>query len=139
MNAFYFPSGDSKKYSGFEIEFMTDTGAACFIINYRTFSEIFQFLQPITGTRSKQNTRTYTGVEILLLGHTTPNVRFDSDGKHCFQLQLCLTETKTATLFGIEFCRKYVSKLLFNIPALELKDTPNIICYSSLRAQDSTF
>ena len=35
---------------------------------------------------------------------------------------------------GIEFCRKYISKLHFDIPALELKDTPNTICYGSLCA-----
>ena len=83
---------------------MVDTGAACSIINYRTFYEISQFHQPITVVRSKQKTRTYTG------------------------------ETKTANLLGIEFCRKYISKLHFDIPALELKDTPNTICYGSLCA-----
>ena len=35
---------------------------------------------------------------------------------------------------GIEFCRNYISKLHFDIPALELKDTPNTICYGSLCA-----
>ena len=134
MNVFYFPTGDSKKDSGLEIEFMVDTGAACSIINYRTFCEISQFLQPITVVRSRQKTRTYTGEEIPMLGHTTLNFSFDSDGQHCFQLQLWITETKTANLLGIEFCRKYISKLHFDIPALELKDTPNTICYGSLCA-----
>ena len=134
VNAFYFPTGDSNKDSGLEIEFMIDTGAACSIINYRTFSEISKFLQPITVVRSKQKTRTYTGEEIPMLGHTTLTFSFDSDGEHCFQLQLWITETKTANLLGIEFCRKYISKLHFDIPALELKDTPNTICYGSLCA-----
>ena len=134
MNVFYFPTGDSKKDSGLEIEFMVDTGAACSIINYRTFREISQFLQPITAVRGKQKTRTYTGEEIPMLGHTTLNFSFDSDGQHCFQLQLWITETKTANLLGIEFCRKYISKLHFDIPALELKDTPNTIWYGSLCA-----
>ena len=35
---------------------------------------------------------------------------------------------------GIEFCRNYISKLHFDIPALELKDTPNTICKGSLCA-----
>ena len=69
-----------------------------------------------------------------MLGHTTLNFSFDSDGQHCFQLQLWITETKTAIFSGIEFCRKYISKLHFDIPALELKDTPNTICYGSLCA-----
>ena len=49
MNAFYFQTGDSQKDNGLEIEYMLDTGAACSIINYRTFLEIAQFRQPITG------------------------------------------------------------------------------------------
>ena len=106
MNVFYFSTGDSKNDSGLEIEFMVDTGAACSIINYRTFCKISQFLQPNTVVRSKQKTRTYTGEEIPMLGHTTLNFSFDSDGQHCFQLQLWITETKTANLLGIEFRRK---------------------------------
>ena len=88
--------------------------------------------------RSKQKTRTYTGEEIPMLGHTTLNFSFESDGQHCFQLQLWITETKTANLLGIEFCRKYISKLYFDIPALELNDTPNAnllwqpLCYQTL-------
>ena len=98
------------------------------------FCEISQFLQPITVVRNKQKTRTYSGEKITMLGHTTLNFSFVSDGQHCFQLQLWITETKTANLLGIEFCRKYISKLHFDIPALELKDTPNTICYGSLCA-----
>ena len=90
---------ETKKDSGLEIEFMVYTGAACSIINYRTFCEISQFLQPITVVRSKQKTRMSTGEEIPMLGHTTLNFSFDSDGQHCFQLQLWLTKTKTAILW----------------------------------------
>ena len=84
--------------------------------------------------RSKQKTRTYTGEEIPALGHTILTFSFDSDGQHCFQLQLWITETKTANLLSIEFCRKYISKLHFDIPALELKDNPNTNCYGCLCA-----
>ena len=35
---------------------------------------------------------------------------------------------------GIEFYRKYISKLHFDLPAIELKDSPNTICYGSLSA-----
>ena len=58
----------------------------------------------------------------------------DSDGLNSFQQQLWITETKTANLLGIYFCRKCISKFHFDIPALELKDTPNTICYGSLCA-----
>ena len=122
MNAFYFPTGDSQKDSGLEIDFMLDTGAACSIINYRTFLEIAQFRQPITLVRSKQKTKTYTGDIVPTIGHTTLSFSFDSDGEHQFELRIWITETQTSNLLGIEFCRQYVSKLLFEIPAIELSN-----------------
>ena len=94
MNAFYFPTGDSQKYSGLEIEFMLDTGAACSILNYRTFLEIAQFRQPITVVRSKQKTRTYTGDIVPMIGHTTLSYSFDSDGEHQFELRIWIQRHK---------------------------------------------
>ena len=91
MNVFYFPTGDSEKDCGLENKFMVDTGAACSIINYRTFCEISQFLQPYTLVRSKQKTRTYTGEELPMLGYTTLNFSSDSDRQHSFQLELWIT------------------------------------------------
>ena len=86
MNAFYFPTGDSQNDSGREIKFMLDIGAACSIINYRTFLEIAQYRQPITGVRSKQKTKTYTGDFVPMIGHTTLSFSFDSDGEHHIEL-----------------------------------------------------
>ena len=132
MNAFYSPTGDSQKDSGLEIEFMLDSGAACSKINYRTFLEIAQFNQPITVVRSKQKTKTYTGDIVPMIGHTTLSISFDSDGEHQFELRIWITETQTSNLLGIEICRQYVSKLLFEIPAIELKNTANSICYGNM-------
>ena len=87
MNAFYFPTGDSQEYSGLEIEIRLNTGAACSIINYRTFLKIAQFRQPITVVRSKQRTKTYTGDIVPMIGHTSLSFIFDSDGQHQFQLR----------------------------------------------------
>ena len=105
---------------------MLDTGAARSIINYRTFLKIAQFRQPITVVRSKQKTKTYTGDIVPMIGHTTLSFSFDSDGEHQFELRIWITETQTSNLLGIEFCRQYVSKLLFAIPAIELKNSE---CY----------
>ena len=138
MNAFDFPTGDSQKGSGLEIEFMLDTGAACSIINYRTFLEIAQFRQPITVVRSKQKTKTYTGDIVPMIGHPTLSFSFDSDGEHQFELRIWITETQTSNLLGIEFCRQYVSKLLFEIPAIELKNTANAICYGNMCSTNPT-
>ena len=119
-NAFYFPTGVSQKDSRLEIEFMLDTGAACSIINYRTFLEFAQFRQPITVVRCKQKTKTYTGDFVPMIGHTTLSFSCVSDGEYQFQLQIWITETQTSDLLGIEFCRQYVSKLHFELPAIKL-------------------
>ena len=132
MNAFYFPTGDSQKDSGHEIEFMLDTGAACSIIKYRTFLEIAQFRQAIAVVRSKQKTKTYTGDIVSMIGLTTLSFSFDSDGEHQFELRIGITETQTSNLLGIEFCRQYVSNLQFEIPAIELNNTANAICYGNI-------
>ena len=107
---------------------MLDTRAACSIINYRAFEEIAQFGQPITVVRSKQLTKTYTGEVIPMLGSTTITFSFDSDGLHPVELKFWITEAKTLNLLGIDFCRQLVSKLHFDLPAIELKDSPNTIC-----------
>ena len=88
MNAFYFPTADSQKHNGLEDEFMLDTGAACSIINYRTFLDVAQFRQPITVVRSKQRTETYTGDIVPMIGDTTLSVSFDSDGEHQFESRI---------------------------------------------------
>ena len=111
---------------------MLDTGAACSIINYQTFLEIAQFRQPITVVRSKQKTKTYTGDIVPMIGHTTLSFSFDSDGEQQIELRIWITETHTSNLLGITFCRQYVSKLLFQIPAIELKNTANAICYGNM-------
>ena len=98
MNAFYFPTVDSQKDSGLQIEFMLDTGAACSIINNRTFHEIAQFRRPITVVRSKQQTKTYTGDIVPMIGHTTLFCSPDSDGQHQFELRIWITETQTSNL-----------------------------------------
>ena len=113
---------------------MLDTGAACSIINYRTFEEIAHFEQPITVVRSKQLTETYTGEVIPMLGSTPITFSFDSDGLHPVELKFCITEAKTPNLLGIDFCRQLVSELHFDLPAIELKDSPNTFCYSNLCA-----
>ena len=105
MNAFCFPTGDSQKDRGLEIEFMLDTRAACSIINYRTFLKIAQFRQPITVVRSKQKMKTYTGDIVPIIGHTTLSFSFDSDREHQLELRIWITETQKSNLLGIEFCR----------------------------------
>ena len=132
MNAFYFPTGDSQKDSGLEIEIMLDTVAACSIRNYQTLPEIGQFRQPITVVRSKKKTKTYTSDIVPMIEHTTLSFSFDSDGEHQFELRSWITETQSSNPLGIEFCRQYVSKLHIEIPEIKLKNTANAICYGNM-------
>ena len=64
-----------------------------------------------------------------MIGHTTLFFSFDSDGEHQFELRIWITETQTPNLLGIEFYRQYVSKLHFEIPAIQIKNMANAICY----------
>ena len=67
-----------------------------------------------------------------MIEHTTLSFSFDSDGEQQFEPRMWITETQTSNLLGIEFCRRYVSKLFFEIPAIELKNTANAICYGNM-------
>ena len=107
---------------------MLHTGAACSIKTFRTFLEIVQFRQPITVVKRKQKTDDI----VPMIGHTTLSFTFDSDGERQFEIRIWITETQTSNLLGKEFCRHYVSKLHFEIPAIELKNTANAICYGSM-------
>ena len=104
MNAFYVSTGDNQKDNEIEIEFKLNTGAACSIINYRTFLEFAQFRQPITVVRRKKKTKAYTGDIVPMIGHTNLFLSFDSDGEHQFELRIWITETQTSNLLGIEIC-----------------------------------
>ena len=129
MNAFCFPTGDNQKDSGLANDLLLDSGATCSVIKYRTFLEINQLRQPITIIISKQKTKTYTGEVVPRIGHTSLSFCFDSDRGHQLELRIWITETQTSNLIGIEFCREYISKLHFEKPAKELKNTANVICY----------
>ena len=69
-----------------------------------------------------------------MIGHTTLPFSFDSDGEHHSQPRIWITEKQTSNLLGIEFCRQYVSKLHFELPAIEPNDTANAICHGNLCA-----
>ena len=65
-----------------------------------------------------------------MIGHTPLPFSFDSDGEHQFELRISITQT--SNLLAIEFCRQYVSKMLFKNPAKELKNTANAVCYGNM-------
>ena len=67
-----------------------------------------------------------------MIGHTTLSFSFDSDGEHQFELRIWITETQTWNLLGIDFCRQYVSKLRFEVPAIDLRNTGNAVSYGNM-------
>ena len=67
-----------------------------------------------------------------MTGHAALSFSFDSAGEHQFELRIRITKTQTSNLLEIEFCRQYISKLHFEIPAIELKNTANVICYGNM-------
>ena len=69
-----------------------------------------------------------------MLGSASFQFTYDSDGLHPLELKFWITESNTSNLLGIDFCRRFVSKLHFDLPAIELKDNPNTICYGNLCA-----
>ena len=137
FNFFYFATGDTQKDSGLEIGFLLDTGASSSIKNYRTFWEICQTQYPVTVKRSTTQTRTYFGQVVPMIGSATINFSFDPDGHISFPLTLCITELKTQNLLGMDFCQKQVSGIHFDLPGIELKEPPILVCYGSLHKNKS--
>ena len=80
LNLYHFATGDNKKHSGLEIEFMIDPGSTCTIINYPTFFELMALGQHINIQNSGNITRSYNGSEIKMLGYTILTSYFDTDG-----------------------------------------------------------
>ena len=137
FNFFYFATGDTKKHSGLEIEFMLDTGASSSFINYRTFREICQTHQPITVKRRNTQTKTYSGQVVPMTGFATLTFSYDPDGQISFPLSVWITEMKSQNILGMDFCQKQVSGNHFDLPGTELKEPPNTVWYRSLHQNKS--
>ena len=138
FNFFYFATEDAQKDSGLEIEFMLDTGASCSIINYRTFWEILLFHHPIMVHRSNKLTKTYSGPVIPMIGYATIEFSYDPNGEYTFLLTVWITEMRTQNLLGMDFCQNQASGIHFDLPGIELRQTPKTFCYGSLH-QIKTF
>ena len=133
MNLYHFATGDNKKHSGLEIEFMIDPGSTCTIINYPTFIELNQLGQQINIQTSGTKTRTCNGSEIRMIGYTILTSYFDTDGKYKANHRVWVTEEKTSILLGEDFCHNFLKALYFDIPAVELKTSDKgVLSYGSL-------
>ena len=104
---------------------------------YRTFREICQTQHPITVKRSTTQTRTYSGQVVPMIGFATLTFSYDPDGQLSFPLTVWITKMRTQNLLGMDFCRKQVSGINFDLPGIELKEPPNTVCYGSLHQNKS--
>ena len=116
---------------------MLDTGASSSIINYRTFWEICQTQHPVSVKGSTIQTKTYSGPVVPMIGLALITFSNDPDGQFTFPLTVWITEMKTQNLLGMDFCQKQVSGIHFELPVIELKEPPNIVCYGSLHQNKS--
>ena len=72
-----------------------------------------------------------------MIGYQTISLSYDPDGLFIFPLTVWITEMRTQNLFGMDFCQKQVSGILFDLPGIEIKNPPKSICYSSFHQNKS--
>ena len=56
-----------------------------------------------------------------MVGCATITFCYDPDGQFVFPLTVWITEMKTQKLLGMDFCRKQVSGIHFELPGIELR------------------
>ena len=82
------------------------------------------------------DSKTYTGSSIRMLGYTTIQSSFETDGKYTVPHKVFVTKEQRQNIIGIDFCHLFLKALHFDIPAVELKTEKNLICYGSLKNEN---
>ena len=85
---------------------MLDTGASCSSINYRCFWEICRLQHPITIQKSSKVAKTYSGQTVPMIGYANITFSYDPDRHITFPLTVWITEMRTQSFLGIDFCQK---------------------------------
>ena len=132
LNLYHFATGDIKNNSGLEVEFMIDPGSTCTIINHPTYLALVNLGQNLHLQNTNCDSKTYTGSSIRMLGYTTIQSSFETDGKYTVPHKVFVTKEQRQNIIGIDFCHLFLKALHFDIPAVELKTERNLICYGSL-------
>ena len=81
--------------------------------------------------RSNNLIETHSGQVVPLISYATLNFSYDHNGGYSFPLTVWITEVKTQNLLGMDFCQIQASGILFNLPGIELLQTPKTFCYGS--------
>ena len=72
-----------------------------------------------------------------MIGDATLTFSYDPDGQFNFHLTVWITKMRTQNLLGMDFCEKQVSGNHFDLPGIEVKNSPKSICYSSFHQNKS--
>ena len=73
-----------------------------------------------------------------MIGYATMEFSYDPNGEYTFPLTVWITEMRTQTLLGMDFCQNQASGIHFDLPGIELRQPPKTFCYGSLH-QNKTF
>ena len=111
---------------------MIDPGSTCTIINHPTYLALVNLGQNLHLQNTNCDSKTYTGSSIRMLGYTTIQSSFETDGKYTVPHKVFVTKEQRQNIIGIDFCHLFLKALHFDIPAVELKTERNLICYGSL-------
>ena len=66
-----------------------------------------------------------------MIGYATVTFRYDPNGQFIFPLTGGITEMRTQNLLGIDFCKKQVSGIHFDLPGIEINNPPKPVCQRS--------
>ena len=92
LNLYHFAIGDIKNNSGLEVEFMIDPGSTCTIINHPTYLALVNLGQNLNLQNTNCDSKTYTGSSIRMLGYTTIQSSFETDGKYTVPHKVFVTK-----------------------------------------------
>ena len=72
-----------------------------------------------------------------MIGYATIIFSYDPYGLFIFPLTVWISEMRTQTLLGMDFCQKQVSGIHFDLPGIEIKNPPKSTCYGSFHQNKS--
>ena len=81
--------------------------------------------------RSKKLIKTDSDRKVPMIGYATIVFSYEHNGEYSFPLTVKFNKTKTQNLLRMEFCLIQTSENHFNLPGIELRQTPKIFCYGS--------
>ena len=119
--------GDRNKHSGFESQFLVDTGATCSLINVDFLQELRSLIN-VKLIGFKQKTIAVNGERLKLLGYINVPISFDIEGKYYIDLKTWVSEKNGCELniLVIDFLNFATKSIEFKTPKMNLNIYPNV-------------